>query len=125
MFDDLKWRIAISRMTSEATKKLKKTNSTVNSTYYALMRKERLESAEQDGHTEQDVLEKWGTDCHICGQVIDMAAPRRVGDQNWEMSLHLDHVIPLVKGGSHTLDNVKPAHALCNITKGARLLPAI
>ena len=120
MFDDIRWRIAISRMTSAAAKKVKTNNSNANSVYHALLRKERIEAAEQDGHTEEEVILKWGTNCHICGEPIDMDAPRRVGVPDWEKSLHLDHVIPLVKGGSHTLENVKPAHALCNIVKGKK-----
>jgi len=31
--------------------------------------------------------------------------------------LQIDHVIPIVKGGPDTLNNVRPAHGLCNIKK--------
>ena len=34
---------------------------------------------------------------------------------------HIDHIIPLARGGSHTQDNLQFAHARCNIAKGARL----
>ena len=66
----------------------------------------------------QDVLEKWGTDCHICNEPIDLTAPR-IKVPGWERGLHLDHVVPLSRGGADTLDNVKPAHGLCNAAKGA------
>lgn len=46
--------------------------------------------------------------CHLCGLWVD------VGEQT------LDHVIPLVRGGSHTYDNIKLAHRECNSRKGAR-----
>lgn len=49
-----------------------------------------------------------------------MTAPRRTNIKGFEFGLHIDHVIPLVKGGSHTLENVRPSHAICNLKKGAR-----
>jgi len=52
---------------------------------------------------------------------IDLNAPRRVGIEGWELGLHLDHVIPLSKGGYDTIDNIRPTHGICNIRKGARL----
>jgi hypothetical protein len=35
---------------------------------------------------------------------------------------HLDHVVPLSKGGTDTEDNVLPACAPCNLSKGALLI---
>jgi 5-methylcytosine-specific restriction endonuclease McrA len=65
----------------------------------------------------KDVLDLWGTDCHICGIFIDMRLTRNCGEEGWEMGLHLDHVIPQAKGGHNIISNVKPAHAICNIKK--------
>jgi len=65
----------------------------------------------------QDVLAKWGSDCHICGLAIDLEAPRQMSTPGWELGLHLDHVIPISKGGPDTLENVKPSHGMCNIKK--------
>ena len=59
--------------------------------------------------TRQDVLDKWGTDCHICKKPVDL--------DDW----HQDHVMPLSKTGPHTLENVKPAHPKCNQVKGNRV----
>ena len=70
--------------------------------------------------TEKQVLENYGILCHICQKDIDMTAPRRTNIKGFEFGLHIDHVIPLVKGGSHTLENVRPSHAICNLKKGAR-----
>lgn len=36
----------------------------------------------------------------------------------WE---HLDHYIPLARGGRHTIANLVPACAACNLSKGAKL----
>lgn len=52
-----------------------------------------------------------GMVCHICSAPILTRS-----------DLHFDHVIPLAKGGPHTADNIRPAHALCNWSKGARIL---
>jgi 5-methylcytosine-specific restriction endonuclease McrA len=35
---------------------------------------------------------------------------------------HIDHIVPLVAGGSHTQDNLQFTHARCNLAKGAKLL---
>lgn len=68
------------------------------------------------------VLDTYGTDCHLCGNPIDLDAPRKVGVEGWELSLHIDHVIPLSKNGDDTLDNVRPAHGQCNLNKSAKIL---
>lgn len=75
----------------------------------------------QEKYTEQEVLYLWGTDCHICSGPIDLTAPRSQATKQpgWEAGLHFDHVVPISKGGSDTLDNVKPAHAKCNLKKSS------
>ena len=73
-------------------------------------------------YTHKEVLEMYGTNCHICKKPIDLNAPRGVGKKvGWEYGLHFDHVIPLSKGGEDTIDNVKPAHAICNMRKSDNL----
>jgi 5-methylcytosine-specific restriction endonuclease McrA len=78
----------------------------------------RRKNVFSEPYTKEQVLAKWGTDCHLCGKPIDLQAPRYNGTPGWEKGLHLDHVIPLINGGHDTLDNVKPAHGLCNLKKG-------
>ena len=70
----------------------------------------------------QEVLERYGEDCHLCGLPIDLKAPRSqaTGIVGWELGLHVDHVIPLAKGGADMIGNVRPAHAICNLRKGDR-----
>lgn len=67
----------------------------------------------------QDVLDEYGTDCHICGKAIRLDAPSKVGVPGWELGFHPDHVIPLSKGGEDVLENLRPAHAYCNQRKWA------
>jgi len=71
-------------------------------------------------YTESEVLDLYGTCCHICSLPIDLSAPRSCKKEGWETGLHIDHVIPIARGGSDTLDNVRPSHGLCNIKKGAK-----
>jgi 5-methylcytosine-specific restriction endonuclease McrA len=73
-------------------------------------------------YTEAQVLELHGAVCHICGNPIDLTLDRRIGKEGWEMSLHIDHVIPISKGGPDKLSNVKPSHGKCNLKKRATLL---
>lgn len=47
--------------------------------------------------------------CHICGLAVSLE------------ECHFDHVIPLHHGGTHTADNIRPSHALCNLRKGSKL----
>jgi 5-methylcytosine-specific restriction endonuclease McrA len=69
-----------------------------------------------------EILFLHGTNCHICNLPIDFSAPRQVSSPGWENALHLDHVIPLSKGGSDQIENVKPSHGKCNLIKGNTLL---
>ena len=43
----------------------------------------------------------FGYKCAYCGDVFE----------------HVDHVIPLSKGGAHCLANLRPACAFCNMSK--------
>ncbi len=69
-----------------------------------------------ESFTEEDVLSTYGEKCHICKEPIELSLPR-----THSQGLHLDHVIPLARGGEHSLANVKPAHAKCNLKKGSRV----
>lgn len=53
---------------------------------------------------------EFGMVCHICESPIDPP------------DLHFDHVIPLSRGGAHSIDNIRPAHAGCNLRKGTKLM---
>ena len=78
-------------------------------------------SAEHESFTTQMVIDKYGSNCHICLFPIDLENSRIVGSDGWETGLHLDHLVPLSKGGSDTLENIRPAHGMCNVKKGAKI----
>ena len=71
-------------------------------------------------YTEVEVLKKYGTICYLCNIEIDMDATRLIGKMGWENSLHIEHVVDIAKGGPDTLENVRPSHAVCNLTKKPR-----
>ncbi len=62
------------------------------------------------------ILKRDGLTCHICEQGIDRAMPWRHAQ-----SLTFDHVMPISRGGSHTMANLKPAHWGCNARKSNKL----
>lgn len=53
------------------------------------------------------VFAKYGLTCGICGIWIEGPA-------------HIDHVIPVCKGGLTIIQNLRPAHPLCNLRKRAQ-----
>lgn len=91
-----------------------------NPEYRRLSAHRRRAAKKGQPYTEQQVLEHYGTLCHICGTAIDLEAPRQNGKVGWEKGLHLDHVMPIALGGSDEIANVRPAHGLCNIRKGKK-----
>lgn len=57
------------------------------------------------------VYQRAGGLCGICDRPIEKGSV-------W----HVDHYVPLAMHGTHTYDNVQPAHPECNVYKGARLV---
>lgn len=87
---------------------------------FSRTRRARKKNNGTEYYTESKVLELYGTDCYLCNTPIDMSASRRCGDPGWEKGLHIEHVIDIALGGPDTLDNVRPSHAICNLTKKPR-----
>lgn len=84
--------------------------------------RKRRALALSNGHepyTEAQVLDAYGTDCHICNKPVDLSAPRSTKQVGWENGLHFDHLLPLSKGGSDSIGNVRPSHGVCNLRKHA------
>lgn len=54
--------------------------------------------------------------CALCGGVIDYALRYPHLD-----SFVVDHIVPLARGGTDTLDNKQPAHSRCNRAKSDKL----
>lgn len=58
-----------------------------------------------------EILQVHGMTCHLCQ-----------GDIDGKDDLHFDHVIPLARGGAHSMDNIRPAHVKCNLRKADKLV---
>jgi 5-methylcytosine-specific restriction endonuclease McrA len=54
--------------------------------------------------------------CGICQQEIDYSLPHLD-----PMAYVVDHIVPLAKGGSDTLENKQAAHRSCNRTKSDKV----
>lgn len=80
-------------------------------------RRARKRNSGTEKYSIAEVLDKYGTDCHICGKEINLKTERRPGRKGWELGLHIDHLIEISNGGPDTLDNVRPAHGLCNLQR--------
>lgn len=67
-----------------------------------------------------DILARDGSDCHICGLALDLAAPAPN-----PKAATLDHLIPLrTWRGAHVMENLKLAHFACNSIRSDRKITA-
>lgn len=57
-------------------------------------------------YSRTEIFRRWNYACCYCGL--------------W--ATHLDHVVPLSRGGADTESNMVPACAACNLSKGAKTL---
>lgn len=71
-------------------------------------------TATRDQH--RRVIRRGEPPCALCGQPIDYSLHHLD-----PMAFTVDHIVPLAKGGTDTLDNKQPAHRRCNRTKGDQL----
>lgn len=64
-----------------------------------------------------EVWERDGGRCWICEMPVDptLTYPNPMY-RSW------DHVMPIIKGGSHTMDNIALSHLVCNTSKRAKVL---
>jgi 5-methylcytosine-specific restriction endonuclease McrA len=85
-------------------------------------RRARLKNNITIPYTEPQVLSTYGVNCNICGLEIDLLSTRQVGKPGWQQGLHIDHLIPVSKGGPDTLENVRPTHGICNLKKNNTII---
>ena len=72
-----------------------------------------------DEFTWPDLLDYWSENavpfdrCYLCGER---------GEYNGVAGLHIDHVVPIARGGAHSMDNLRPACSSCNLMKHSSTL---
>lgn len=62
------------------------------------------------------LIERDGGFCRLCGLPIDI---RKHGNRPDAVSI--DHILPVSRGGTNTLDNLQLAHLACNHARGNEL----
>jgi 5-methylcytosine-specific restriction endonuclease McrA len=82
--------------------------------YYSPKRRAIYAEGDQINHLVLFMMHGWI--CWLCREPID---PKVRKPSIWAATV--DHIVPLSKGGTHTWDNVAPAHAVCNFSKGDSL----
>lgn len=75
-------------------------------------RRARMMAVPSEPWTRDQVIDIYGRVCWICQYPLDC-------------DFHVDHVVPLARGGWDVMPNLRPAHPTCNVRKNAKMPPAI
>ena len=108
-----KWRDAHPETNREKAKKWAMDNperAKINMRHTNEKRRARIWNAPHEKIDREDVYQKDGMICGICGKHIDRA------------DFSIDHIIPISKGGGHVFANVHAAHLVCNKRRGTKPL---
>lgn len=73
------------------------------------LRRSRIRGTTCESFTRAEIIKRDGRRCYLCGRT-DLK----------DSEIHLDHLTPLSRGGSHTKKNVSVACARCNHSKGSK-----
>ena len=61
-----------------------------------------------------ELLKRDNWDCQLCGVRVH---DRSTGDWNDELKAHIDHIIPISRGGDSTPENLRVLCRTCNLSK--------
>lgn len=78
-------------------------------------RRARMKGVERESFHPSQVFDRDDWICQLCYGEIDST----IAVGRWRVSL--DHIIPISKGGPHTMANTQASHLGCNSSKGDRL----
>lgn len=81
----------------------------------ARRRYERKRCNGKVGYEREEIFERDGWTCQLCGEQVDRGA--RFPDP---AMASIDHVVPVAEGGADTPENVQTAHLGCNWSRGGR-----
>lgn len=81
-------------------------------------RRAKLRSVKSEPYTKAEVIEKYGSNCHLCGGEIP---DRKVRASD---SFSFDHVHPLSdpECPGDVVENIRPSHLVCNVMKGNKIM---
>ena len=79
------------------------------------LRRARLAGVATERFNPSEVFDRDNWVCQLCTRPVDRAA--QYPDP---LSVSLDHIVPIVRGGGHTRANTQCAHLRCNLIKGVR-----
>jgi 5-methylcytosine-specific restriction endonuclease McrA len=79
--------------------------------------KRQSKTVKPSGLWVEKILETYGFICYLCNDPIDMKLPRTS-----KRGATVDHIIPLSRGGSDELDNLRLTHWSCNMKKSDKLI---
>jgi 5-methylcytosine-specific restriction endonuclease McrA len=87
-------------------------------------REARRRGASEEGDadiTAPGIAARDGWSCWLCGGLIDPDLKHRWANPD-PLAASIDHVLPISMGGVHVWGNVRLAHYICNVTRGARMV---
>lgn len=81
-----------------------------------IVRDRKIRQSTIEYFSREQVFDRDEWTCHICAEAIspELKYPH-------PMSASLDHVVPVSRGGAHTLENAAASHFRCNIRKSDRM----
>lgn len=84
--------------------------------------RDRIKTVKRQGYrsnylvTHEEIAKRDDYTCQICHEPVDMSLPRTS-----RFGATLDHIQPLSKGGSDTLENLQLSHWVCNNRKADKV----
>lgn len=106
-----RWRLAHPDTCNDASRAWQKANPIKHAQYQEKRR--AAKAGAKLGQTDFALIMKRDKrTCHICGTKVT------------KNTVSFDHLVPLSKGGPHTIENLRVAHRRCNSRRGAGRIPA-
>lgn len=102
---------------NEYCKEWRKNNRDIVVAQNARRRQREAASATGERCDPLEVYIQGGGICYLCGYPIDW-----FGNMYEPLSFNVEHLVPISLGGRHEMANVAPAHRVCNMRKGSKLV---
>lgn len=114
------------RLCPECAEKRKREQQKAQWSLSEVKRRSRLQKVKHDSDlTLEKLYERDKGICHLCGGLCDWNDYHIINGQKQADNQYpsIDHLIVVSKGGTHTWDNVKLAHRICNTKRGTKPIP--